>query len=287
MGPSEAELENRERDQAAHSTPNTRDEHLPAERRDHELPRLLHRHEPALLLVVVQQCRAQCTGDVRPALGPVGAAAEERAARAFQPLQVDAKIGEDGVARLQKALGDAHAQLPGEVVVAAACEAHLARRRAAADRRRARKALPPPARPRCPAMRKYFARPLPCQTRMLAATSFFRCALAVCGVTPASRASFLALRDRPSISASTMAARRRIGQHGGGGRDASMLHCAIVVPGYANVHRNTSTASEVFGVGCALPRGRSHETQRHPEGRRRGRGLWAFPPSSARSRRRS
>src|SRR5438067_6851968 len=58
-----------------------------------------------------------------------------------------------------------------------------------------------------PARRKYLERPCPCQTSMLASTSLRRCALAVCAVTPASRASFFALRERPSISASTMAAR--------------------------------------------------------------------------------
>src|SRR3954463_1590758 len=58
-----------------------------------------------------------------------------------------------------------------------------------------------------PARLKYLLRPSAFLTSSLASTSFLRCTLAVCAVTPASSASFFALRERPSIRASTIAAR--------------------------------------------------------------------------------
>src|SRR5689334_2984600 len=84
---------------------------------DDELARFGDRNEPALAAVMREERGAHRSGDVRAPLGPVRAAAKERAARTFQRREVDAQLGEQRVSRPQKAFGDRDAELAGEVVV--------------------------------------------------------------------------------------------------------------------------------------------------------------------------
>src|SRR5512138_3543499 len=76
-----------------------------AGRRDDELARVLDWSEPALVLVAAQESGADRAGDVRAALGPVGAASEERPARAFERCEVDAQVAQQRVPGDQETFG--------------------------------------------------------------------------------------------------------------------------------------------------------------------------------------
>src|SRR5438477_11001188 len=97
-----------------------------AGQRDEKLARILDGDEPALVPVAAQKRCAEHAGDVRATLGPVGAAPEERPARAFERRQIAAEVAQHRVAGSQKPLGERHAEPSGEMIVAAPSEAQFA-----------------------------------------------------------------------------------------------------------------------------------------------------------------
>src|SRR5205814_6065807 len=86
-------------------------EPLPPARRDVQPARFTRALEPAVRLIGGEQRGAERSRDVRPALGPVDAAARERAALRLERRDVDAQLGIDAGAKARQAPGDGNAEL--------------------------------------------------------------------------------------------------------------------------------------------------------------------------------